>query len=155
MLPSIAIATCQAAARSAADQLEELRRLRADLAAARDRIAELEDILGLHLMPLPAVVTLPPIKRQILGLLLRAGGALPVSIIQASIYGARPFADWPSRPQKCIHVHIHRLRTALAPFDVSIRTAPTHNGALGYIMPAASKARVRTLLGSEPSHATR
>lgn len=148
MLPSLAIATCAAAARGDTDHLDELRRLRADLAAACDRIEELEGILGLHLAA-PAVVTLPPIQRQILGLLLRLNGVLPVAIIQASIYGARPFADWPSRPQKCIHVHVHHLRAALAPFDIAIRTAPAHNGALGYVMPSPSKTRARSLFALE------
>jgi hypothetical protein len=148
MMPSLAIATCQAVARGDADQIEELRRLRAELAAACDRIEELEDILGLRLLSPPAV-SLPPIQRQILGLLLRLNGVLPVAVIQASVYGARPFADWPSHPQKCIHVHVHHLRAALVPFDISIRTAPAHNGALGYVMPSPSKTRARSLFASE------
>lgn len=114
----------RASAASLQDELAELQRL-------RDRIAELEALLGARdadLFP----IALPAQQRAILGLILRRA-SVTVSQIAAVIYGGRVDCDW-------------RLRKTLKDFGITIETSRVDGGAGAYAMSADNKAKVRVLI---------
>jgi hypothetical protein len=85
MQPSLASASCKAVAAGDAAQLAVLRRLEADLAAAQDRIAELEDLLG-------QTIELPAARLQRHARAQRRHGRRD-SVLKGDTYGREPDTD--------------------------------------------------------------
>lgn len=113
-----------------------------ELQRLRDRVAELEELLGLN-ANLPAVLFIrgPRVggaARELLGLLLKAS-LLRRSAAYAALYGTRPEADQPE--EKILDVHISALRKALPP-GVQIITI----WSTGWLMTEESKAVMREKL---------
>ncbi len=114
-----------------------------ELEQLRDRVAELEEALGLT-ATLPAMfrLGLPRLEEKLLGLLL----ARPFIAKEAAyivLWGARLECEQPSF--KNLDVYISRLRAVLRRRDITIKTKYGD----GWYIEAADKARLRALLTPE------
>lgn len=128
-----------AALRAQGVVLAELRRL-------RDRVEELEDIVGLKAAArFPAPMS--PQQREILGILLTR--AIAMDALIAALYGRRPECDQPDNPSRVIFVQLTRLRAALAPHRLAILCQPQScgNNQTLYFMTASDRARAKALMG--------
>lgn len=101
-----------------------------------DRIAELEDILGLTANFPPIIVMrdrgMSPIQAKLLGLLL-ARKFIPWDCAQDALYGDRPVDEMPER--YAVSSVVKYLRKQLTPLGVSIETIYGE----GLFMPEADK----------------
>lgn len=117
-----------------------------ELERLRDRVAELEDILGLTAEFPRSAFGIKPGKWQrstldpLLGLLL-AREFVPHAAAYDAVFGARPEAEQPSL--NCISVAIHHLRKALRPHGVAIKNLFGE----GYYIEEADKKKLRAALG--------
>lgn len=147
MTPSLAGALCKAVAGGDSAQLEVMRRLNRDLAAAKDRIEELESLIGLK-PSMPSALGLTAQMSDILGLILAAQGVVTVSMIETALFGGRPFSDWPSWPRKVIFVQMKRLRDVLEKHAIKIERCTASDGSRGYFMSHQHKSHMRALIAS-------
>jgi DNA-binding response OmpR family regulator len=124
---------------------------RKEIARLRDRIEELEELLGMELpWPRPNL-SLTPQEEKVLALLLRAEGRLVTrDFAFAAIYGGRPECDEPDYGAKLIDVWIFKLRVkiknALPLAGVKIRV----EWGRGYYITKPDREKIVAFL-SEPS----
>jgi DNA-binding response OmpR family regulator len=111
----------------------------AEAEALRDRIEELEGLLGLNLM-VPGDLKLSPILRKLLGLLLK-GRIISREFIFTALYAGRPESNWPD--EQVITVQISKLRGRLKPHGIEITT---HWGT-GFSMSPEDIAKAKVLIG--------
>jgi two-component system, cell cycle response regulator CtrA len=121
------------------DAADRIALLEADNARLRERVATLEDQLGMS-VEASLALGLTPKEAQLFGLLL-ARDTITKEQALANIYGLRPDGDEPEI--KIIDVFICKIRRKLRRFGVEITT---HWGA-GYSLDAENKARARALMG--------
>lgn len=119
-----------------------------EIEALRDRIAQLEEILGID-EPLAVQLRLAfnisgAMQPKVLGMLLNRS-FVTHDAIYAMLYGHRPECDQPC--EKSVDVVIHKLRNTLKPHKITFRTVIDS----GYAMDAANKIKVRAKLGL-PQH---
>lgn len=109
--------------------------------ALRDRVEELEELLGLR-QPAPssAMPHLTPCEFQLLGVLYR-GGLITKEFAHRAIWGDKPEGDWPDL--KIIDVFICKLRKKFSPLGVVIHT----QWGVGYYLTAENKALLKTMWG--------
>lgn len=116
-----------------------------ELQQLRDRVAELEDLLGM--MSAPALrQVLRPAKNQwlkkcepMMGILL-ARHAVSKEQAFTALYGGLPEADQPE--PKMIDIVVHRLRQALTPHGIEIAVV----WGVGWYMTEENKAKLRALI---------
>jgi DNA-binding response OmpR family regulator len=107
----------------------------------QDRIAELEELVGLHeRIPWWVATKLTPIGAELLSLLLKRE-AISRETAHVALYGARPDAEQPDI--KIIDAYVCKLRAALRPYGVEIGCV---FGRGLYFMTAAEKAKLRALI---------
>ncbi|MDB5620539.1 helix-turn-helix domain-containing protein [Tardiphaga sp.] len=104
----------------------------------RDRIAQLEDTLGMG-FDSPAWMALTGNEAKLFGLLM-ARDAVTKSGAMDILYGLGPDAD--VAEEKIIDVFICKMRKKLDAFEIPIET----NWGQGYFMTEASKQRARNLI---------
>lgn len=110
-------------------------------AAALDRIAELEDLLGLKLPPTPArQIALQRIEEKICNMLVRHSLVHPEFFMRA-LYGGLPDVDQPNG-FNVLAVHISKIRAKLKPHGITIKNRPGD----GYYLPAPDRAKLKYLL---------
>jgi len=108
-----------------------------ELERLRDRVEELEELIGLTI-DLPFYrLALSPTQARLLGLLLKRD-FVTRDFAFVAMYGGRPEADQPDI--KCIDIYIHFLRKKLDQYGISIRTRG------GYFMEPADKKRLYEVL---------
>lgn len=93
------------------------------IAALEDRVAELEELLGVGptFSDQYAKLGLSPMERQVLGYIVRREVATKEGAFQA-IYGARSECDQPDMMKEAISVRIYQVRNALDPHGIEIKT---------------------------------
>ena len=112
-----------------------------EVQALRDRVEELEDLIGLRVpAPRSDMPHLTGIEYKLAGVLLR-GGIVSQEYALRAIYGARPEADHPE--VKIIDVFICELRKKLRPFDIEIK----NQFAVGFYLDDKSRAKLKALFG--------
>lgn len=104
----------------------------------RDRVAQLEDMLGVT-FDSPAFLELSSSEGTIFGLLL-AREAVTKSLVMDAIYGDRPDSDLAE--EKIVDVWVCKLRAKLEPWKLEIET----NWGQGYFMTVAMKKAARELI---------
>lgn len=112
------------------------------LQQAYERIAELEELLGLGSQP-SRVPGLGPMMSQLLGLLVKRQLVERETAYRA-IYGARPEHAQPMS-LRIIDTHIARLRKLLAPHGIAIHTERP----LGYYLDQDGKNKLQALAGGQ------
>lgn len=100
--------------------------------ALEDRVAILEEALGLAYQPSP-LCRFTPTERRLVGVLLKTTRASSIRI-ETALYA---HANNPPTTNN-VKVHIHRIRKKLAPLSVQICT----DWGFGYWIPAEQKARL-------------
>lgn len=108
------------------------------LQRALDRIDELEELLGVHVI-VPQL-GLTPLEARYVGFLMRKEIANQ-GMIHTAVYGGLPECDQPDT--KTIDVHICKIRKKLAPQGLCIKTQ--YN--VGYYFDPASKAALKNMCG--------
>lgn len=106
--------------------------------ALRDRVAQLEEMLGVT-FDAPPFLQLTGCEAQIFGLLL-AREAITKRIAMDAVYGDRPDAD--QAEEKIIDVWVCKMRRKLEPWGIKIET----NWGQGYYMSPAMKTLARSLI---------
>ena len=107
-----------------------------------DRIAELEELLGLR-MPKPSaglMLGMPKKSRQIIGLLMKRPLGTK-EYIWAALYGDKPEADQPTCSQ-IIAQHVCRTNRVLKQYGIVIKTEYS----IGYYLDKDDKKRLTALL---------
>lgn len=121
-----------------------------ELQQLRDRVAELEEALGVTMRFPHRLIKNKYRNRhagdQLLGLLLRSA-FVPYNTIYDVLYGARPEADQPD--PKIISVVACGLRKVLREHGIEFKT----DHAIGYFMDNANKAKCRALIEQMQSEA--
>jgi two-component system cell cycle response regulator CtrA len=105
-----------------------------------DRIAELEEILGLNIK-LPGELALTKTLTQMAGLLIKKE-VVSSDMFYDAIYGGRPECDQPLL--KIIDVQLCKLRKQLALVDVTIR----NRWGRGWYLDAADRAKLRGMVAA-------
>lgn len=119
--------------------------------ALRDRIAALEDALGMRdadFFPL----RMGRMMRIIFGLLLKRAQVRHAQI-DAALYGGLPDCDRPPTAAKAIHVHLHHLRRRLAPHGIEIVNLTSAPFEAVYRLPPDSRQRARAMIAPAQSEA--
>lgn len=113
-----------------------------ELQLLRDRVQELEELLGLSMeqRDLMSPLKLSPQQTALLGLIYR-GNLIRRTAAYTSIFGARLECEQPD--DKILDVQLSRLRAALKPRGITIET---HRG-VGWSMSSDNKERLRTAIG--------
>ena len=146
---SIAPGTIAGALRRTADNIEqwmaELESAREIMTRQADRIAELEQLVGLA-VEWPLRIALRPTQAKIFSMLFAASGPIGKSSLIAAMYGARPESEWPDNPDKIVHVHICGLRKAIEPHGVIIDTLALASGDCGYWLRPATRHAAAALI---------
>ena len=113
-----------------------------ELQALRDRVAELEELLGItggDFNKLP----IPPQQKSILNLLYRANGKLcSREHIYVAIFGMRPDCDQPH--EKIIDTQLCRLRGYLRPHEIAISSV----WGVGWFIDEDNRAKLRAWIES-------
>lgn len=112
------------------------------LAQAEDRIAELEEMLGLT-MAQPSILNLSPTLARMLGLL-RTRERWPRDAMFRALYGGLPECDQPE--VSIVKTNIRYLRSALKTRDIKIMSEIGPDGNAVYFMTFADKARLKQVL---------
>jgi DNA-binding response OmpR family regulator len=107
----------------------------------RDRIAQLEEVLGMN-FDSPAFMGLTAHEAKLFGMLMKRDAVTKAGAMDI-LYGLGPDAD--VAEEKIIDVFICKLRKKLDPFDIPVET----NWGQGYFMTEASKQRARDLIESQ------
>ena len=105
----------------------------------RERVRQLEELCFGTTALMPAELELTGSESRLLAHLLAAPHATKDSLL-AAIYSARP--DDPPEI-KIIDVFVCKVRKKIRPFGLDIQTV----WGQGYLMPPASKAKLRTMMG--------
>jgi hypothetical protein len=111
--------------------------------ALRDRVAELEALLGVgndDVSPLLTVLDATPQQWEMVGLMLKRAVATRTALFIA-LFGARPECDHPD--VKLIDVQMVKVRNAPEKIGVEVRT---EWGSGGWNIPVADKAKLRRLM---------
>lgn len=120
--------------REKAGQANELQRL-------RDRVEELEELLGVHgedkIDPLVSLA-LTPMERRVLGVIYR-WELVRRPKLYTLLYGARPECDQPAI--KLLDVWVSKVRRYLTPFGIMI----DHQDGAGWFMTEENKAKLAAL----------
>lgn len=111
-----------------------------ELAALRDRVEELEALLGLQTFHATSL-KLRPSEEALLSLLLKGALVVPSRALIV-IYGGLPEADQPDL--KIIDVWLCKLRRKLRPFGITIK----NDWGRGYYMDAANRTLTLSVLES-------
>ncbi|WP_024517022.1 hypothetical protein [Bradyrhizobium sp. Tv2a-2] len=123
--------------------LDELSRLRIEVEALRDRVAQLEGIIGIGVDELGLLKRVIPditvMESKILNMV-RARGAVPRGVLYDALYAARPDCDQPGG--KGIEVAMMRVRRKIAPLGLTITT---YCGS-GYVMAEADRKRLTSMM---------
>lgn len=113
-----------------------------ELERLRDRVTELEELLGLADNEIYAMLGLPKLQRSLLGLLMKRP-LVSRDTAFAAIYGDRPEASQPEI--KILDVHLSHLRGRLRGLGVTITT----RWGEGWYLVLEEKAKLRSLLESQ------
>ena len=114
--------------------------------ALRDRVAELEALLGVgndDVSRLLTVVDATPQQCEMIGFMLKRAVATRTALFIA-LFGARPECDQPD--MKLIDVQMVKVRKALEKLGIEVRT---EWGSGGWNIPAPSKAKLRRMMAGE------
>ena len=114
-----------------------------DINALRDRIQELEELLGMRL-PQPRLGVLSTVRKtgwKILGLLLKRG-LITREYTYSALYGAKPESEQPVDP-RVIDQHICRINKTLKLHGVRVRT----EYGVGYYIDEQSREALKSMLG--------
>lgn len=119
-----------------------------ELQQLRDRVAELEEAIGLTAMPALRAVLKPEgywlsTCETLCGMLMKRP-CVPRSAAYIAIYGGRPECDQPD--PKLVDVTVHRLRQALRPHGVEIAVARDR----GWYLTPENKEKLRALIEAYP-----
>lgn len=112
-----------------------------ELQSLRDRVEELEELLGIAGEPFEAFHSLPltPPQKAILGLLYK-GKMVRRETAYTAIYGGRAECDQPD--ERIIDVRLVVVRKVLSQFDIFIET----QWGVGWFMTAENKEKLRELI---------
>jgi two-component system cell cycle response regulator CtrA len=121
-----------------ADFEARCRLLETENESLRDRIFELEELLG-QTFDSPAFLGLTASEGKLFGVLL-AREAMTKTLAMQTLYGERPDADLAE--EKIIDVLVCKMRAKLEEWNLPIET----NWGQGYFMSAETKARARALI---------
>lgn len=116
-----------------------------ELQQLRDRVAELEDILGLTAQFPRELIPVRHYRRGVAGPLLGLLLARPfvsADVAYDTLYGGRPEADQPKSGNNCVSVMIYHLRQTLAPHGITVRNL----WGQGYYLDDADKEKLRALI---------
>jgi DNA-binding response OmpR family regulator len=113
----------------------------AELAFLRDRVAELEAILGIRDSALDPLYLLNLTRTQvaIVGLLYRSK-VVSKDTLYTALYGGRSECDWPVA--KTLDVQLNHTRQRLKPHGIEIR----NKIGVGWFFDAESKQRIRRIV---------
>lgn len=116
------------------------------IAALEDRVAELEELLGVGptFSDQYAKLGLAPIARKVLGYIVRREVATREGAFQA-VYGALSDCDQPECLKEAIGVRVYNIRNALEPHGIRIKTVYK----VGWVMSAADKEKLAALIRKE------
>lgn len=98
--------------------------LREEVEQLRDRVAELEQLLGIgedHLIQIRQVIKATPTVCKLIGMLRKARSVMSREHLFIAIYGDRNEADQPT-DLKIIDVFVSKARAALEPHGIEITT---------------------------------
>ena len=122
-------------------------RMKDEMQCLRDRVEELENLLGLRIEPPRAIPGVRGIGWKLIGLLLRHPMVGREFAFRA-LYGDRPEIDQPL-DLRIIDINICRLRVALRPYKVAIQCEI----GTGYFLDEKNKTRLAALVrGRRPKH---
>ena len=111
-----------------------------ELQQLRDRVAELEELLGMKTPQSPCrLLHLTPTEEKLCGLLLKRP-LVTQDIFFVAVYGNLLECDQPK--ERMLDVYICKLRKKLSPLEIEITTRPW----VGYYLPAESKSKLVALL---------
>lgn len=115
-----------------------------ELQSLRDRVQELEELLGLAREQADIFhrLKLSPQQKALLGLLYRSNLVRRYTAYNA-LYGARQECEQPE--DRILDVQICKIRTRLMPLGISIET----QRAAGWFMTAENKERLSALIGDK------
>ena len=108
----------------------------------QDRVAELEEIIGLKPV-LAADFYLTPIEAKIFGMIMKSSGYVAGAAMVVAIWGAAIEADAPHDPRTVLKVHVFNLRNKLLAHGIEIATRIGDDYCASYGMNAANKQRAR------------
>lgn len=110
-----------------------------ELTRLRDRVEELEELLGLRMeAPLHFPVHLSRTEERLLGIL-SSGRLVTKEFAHRALYAARPDCDVPEI--QVVDVYACKLRRKLGPFGIAIKT----KWGVGYYLDAENVARLKQL----------
>lgn len=120
--------------------------LRAVILSQRDRIEELERILGLK-AEFPWLVRLTGDQRRILGVLIARSGIVSQESLHVCLYGGKPDCDQPEI--KIIDVQVCKMRATLKAYAARLGVAPVEIGTewgRGFYLTLENRVRARDLI---------
>lgn len=113
-----------------------------ELHLLRERVAELEELLGMGEVSNWQIAALgfTRIEAAVLGTILNRKGVARKSFIYAAVYGSTLECDQPE--EKIVDVWISKIRAKLRRLGIEIMTVRSH----GWVMPDEHKVKLRDLL---------
>ena len=117
------------------------------IAVLEDRVAELEELLGIDDATIDPFrkLGLPPLARKMLGLIMKRERASTASLFLAA-YGGLNECDQPEDEDSAVRVRIWNIRNALDPLGIKVSVVYRE----GWSISAADKAKLWLLLEQLP-----